>query len=62
MPAVAAVTRHEGLDDSVGERYRIGLRLLCWRHLHYSRVSRELDVISLVVGTPPASAGASRSV
>ena len=38
MPAVAAVTRREGLDDSLGERHRIGLRLLRWRHLDHSRV------------------------
>ena len=48
--------------DSFSEADRICLRLLRWRHLHYSRVSRELDVISLIVGEPAASAGTSSSV
>ena len=62
MPAGAAVSRHEGLDDSLSEPDRICLRLLCRRHLHKPRVSRELNMISLIVGAPAVPARTSSSV
>ena len=58
MALLAAKPRGQRKDDCLCQPLRVGLSLLRRSHADHSRVARQLDVIRLVVGAPPALASA----